>query len=197
VSPSKALELDAGQGRVVRSPSKAAPRFDEVLSEFQDRVYDFCVRMLGDRDEAFDVGQEIFLSVHQHLSGFRADASVATWIFRIAKNHCLNRLKYLRRRQTETLDVLEEAFPGERVDGAPRPDEFLEAESERRLLSQAIAKLEDDHRLLVTLRDLEGLSYEEIVEITELPIGTVKSRLHRAREKLVDLLAPVVREGGA
>lgn len=172
--------------------------FEALVQEHQDRVYDFCVRMLGDREEALEVAQEIFVSVHQALPTFRYDSKVSTWIYRISKNHCLNRLKYLERRgrgRSDGLDDVSEEALGSAAGSPTRPDEALQAEHERMLVQRAIARLEPDQRALVALRDIEGLSYEEMVEITQLPLGTVKSRLHRAREKLAELLAEEVPEG--
>jgi RNA polymerase sigma-70 factor (ECF subfamily) len=165
--------------------------FEELVRRHQDRVYDFCVRMLADREEANDLVQEIFVSVHQNLGKFREDARLSTWIFRISKNQCLNRLKYLKRRgrgrSDEYGDVGEDALSGA-MEAPPSPEMALESARERARVQWAISQLEPDARMLVALRDIEGLSYEEIIEITELPEGTVKSRLHRAREKLADLL---------
>jgi RNA polymerase sigma-70 factor (ECF subfamily) len=165
--------------------------FEVLVREHQDRVFDFCVRMVGDREEANDLVQEIFVSVHQNLGRFREDAKLSTWIFRISKNQCINRLKYLNRRgrgrSDEYEQVGEAALSG--ALGAPLlPDAALASARERARVQWAISKLEPDARMLVALRDIEGLSYEEIIDITELPEGTVKSRLHRAREKLADLL---------
>jgi RNA polymerase sigma-70 factor (ECF subfamily) len=146
----------------------------------------------GEREEAFDLTQEIFMSIHQHMEKFRADAKLSTWIFRIAKNHCLNRIKYLKRRgrgRSEEYGEANELSITESLGGSARPDEAIAAERDRALVHRAIAELDDDQRVLVVLRDVEGLSYEEIMEITELAEGTVKSRLHRAREKLGTILA--------
>jgi RNA polymerase sigma-70 factor, ECF subfamily len=165
--------------------------FETLVRLHQDRVFDFCLRMLGDREEALELVQDIFVSVHQHLRRFREDAKLSTWIFRISKNQCLNRIKYLRRRGRGKSDELEDVSESLLVDalgGSPKPDEALAAKRERQMVQDAIARLDPDQRLLVALRDIEGLSYEEIVEITELPEGTVKSRLHRAREKLAELI---------
>jgi RNA polymerase sigma-70 factor (ECF subfamily) len=165
--------------------------FEVLVREHQDRVYDFCVRMLGDREEANDLVQEIFVSVHQNLRKFREDARLSTWIFRISKNQCINRLKYLKRRgrgrSDEYGDVGEDVLSGA-MGAPPTPDAALESARERARVQWAISQLEPDARMLVALRDIEGLSYEEIIDITELPEGTVKSRLHRAREKLAELL---------
>ncbi len=165
--------------------------FEALVREHQDRVFDFCYRMLGDREEASDLTQEIFVSVMQNVQKFRHDSKLSTWIFRISKNHCLNRLKYLKRRGRGRSSDMEEVGESELAAAAgapPAPDEALASARMRRRVQQAIEQLPGDQRMLVALRDIEGLSYEEIVEITELPEGTVKSRLHRARERLADLL---------
>ena len=165
--------------------------FELLVKLHQDRVYDFCVRMLNDREEAFDLTQEIFLSIHQNVDKFRADAKLTTWIFRISRNHCLNRLKYLKRRGRGRSDEFGEANEGDisaSMGGSSAPDEHLTRKRERQLVHTAIEELDEEQRSLVVLRDVEGLSYDEIMEITELPEGTVKSRLHRAREKLAGIL---------
>lgn len=165
--------------------------FEVLVREHQDRVFDFCLRMVGDREEASDLVQEIFVSVHQNLGKFREDSKLSTWIFRISKNQCINRLKYLKRRgrgrSDEYGEVGEDVLSGA-MGAPPTPDAALESARERARVQWAISQLEPDARMLVALRDIEGLSYEEIIDITELPEGTVKSRLHRAREKLADLL---------
>lgn len=173
-----------------------AGAFEALVEAHQDRLFDFCVRLLGDREEAFDVLQEVFVSVHQNLGSFRSEARLSTWLLRISKNHCLNRLKYLKRRgrgaSSELTEVseaeLHRAASGSPGGGPGRPDEALEAARERRLLHRAIGSLGPDERLLVALRDIEGLPYEEIAEVAELPLGTVKSRLHRAREQLAEAI---------
>jgi RNA polymerase sigma-70 factor, ECF subfamily len=168
--------------------------FEALVRAHQDRLYDFCVRMLGDREEAHDLVQDIFVSAHQHLARFREDSRLSTWLFRIAKNHCINRLKYLRRRgrgRSEEYGAQNEGMLAEALGAQPGPDAALEAAREQARVQWAISRLEPDARMLVALRDIEGLSYEEIVDITELRLGTVKSRLHRARERLADLLGRV------
>lgn len=175
--------------KVRRGDTKA---FEALVLANQDRILDFCFRMLGDREEALDLVQEIFVSVHQNLDKFRMDSKLSTWLYRISKNHCLNRLKYLRRRgrgrSSELGDVSESVLQS--AAGAPeKPDDAFEASRERAVIQRALTELDEEQRVLVALRDIEGLSYEEIVQITELPEGTVKSRLHRAREKLAIIVA--------
>lgn len=185
---------------IARLRRNDAAAFELLVKTHQDRVFDFCVRMLGDREEAFDLTQEIFLSVHQHLDQFRQDARLSTWIFRISRNHCLNRLKYLKRRgrgRSDEYGETNELMITESAGGSATPDQHLEQAQARSVVHKAIALLDEEQRTLVVLRDVEGLSYEEIVEITELPEGTVKSRLHRAREKLVGILEKLQVAGGS
>jgi RNA polymerase sigma-70 factor (ECF subfamily) len=174
---------------VARSAREGAS-FEALVKEHQDRVYDFCCRMLGDAEEASDVAQEVFVSVHQHLAEFRAGASMSTWLLRIARNQCLNRLKYLRRRGRGRSDALSDASEEalSEAQPSPKPDEALEVADAKAVVRRAIDLLEEEQRLLVVLRDLEGLSYEEIATVADLPLGTVKSRLHRARERLAELI---------
>ncbi|MBI5543047.1 MAG: RNA polymerase sigma factor [Deltaproteobacteria bacterium] len=165
--------------------------FAELVKANQDRVFDLVFRMLGDREEALDLSQEIFVSVHSSVGRFRGESRLSTWIFRVAKNHCLNRLKYLSRRErgrsTEISDVPESVLEA----NAPsqRPDDAVSVGETRAMVQQAITELDEEHRLLVVLRDVEGLSYHEIASITEQPEGTVKSRLHRARAALAEIMA--------
>ncbi len=170
--------------------------FAELVRTHQDRVYDLCCRMLNDREEALDVAQEVFVSLHASVASFRGESRLSTWIFRIAKNHCLNRLKYLTRRQRSRTDDLDDVPEGElsRHQPNPSPQEALLGKEQASRVQSAIAQLPDDQRLLIVLRDLEGLTYDEMVQITDEPEGTVKSRLHRARSALAGLLSKLRQE---
>jgi RNA polymerase sigma-70 factor (ECF subfamily) len=161
--------------------------FRELVDEHRDRVFNLCFRMLANRAEAEDVAQEVFIAVFKTLDQFREEAKLSTWIYRVAVNHCRNRIKYLARRAQKAHDELDESNDpgGDGALSAPsvprRPDRQVEGAELDKLMQEAIATLEEDHRILVVLRDLEDMSMEEICEITGLPDGTVKSRLHRAR----------------
>jgi len=164
--------------------------FREMVELHRDRVFNLTFRMLGNREEAEDVAQEVFITVFKSIDSFRGDAKFSTWLYRIAANHCKNRIKYLARRhdrdRTPYDEKSERAIAGAVAAPAPvaRPDRQLEGVELEQIMQEAIASLEEDHRLLVVLRDVEELSYEEICEITGLREGTVKSRLHRARMAL-------------
>lgn len=169
--------------RVRRGDERA---FAGLVREHQDRVFDLTFRMLGDRQEAEDVAQEVFATLHRALPHFRGESRLSTWIFRVARNHCLNRLKYLGRRGGSSvhLDDIPERPDVDDQDREKRPDHDMEQRETQALVQRAIATLPEEQRVLVILRDIEGLSYEELVDVTQQPEGTVKSRLHRARAAL-------------
>jgi len=157
--------------------------FRELVEEHRDRIFNLCYRMLGNRAEAEDVAQEVFIAVFKTIDQFREESKLSTWIYRVVVNHCKNRIKYLARRSARAHDELDEENAP--TDGAPsvprRPDRQVEGAQLEKIMQDAIASLDEEQRTLVVLRDLEDLSMEEICEITGLPDGTVKSRLHRAR----------------
>jgi len=162
--------------------------FREVVETYQHKVYNLTYRMLGDPNEAEDLAQEVFVTVFKQIDSFRGDAKFSTWLYRVAANHCKNRIKYLARRYDKQKSEFDEMISRRVAAGAvtspvevPLPDKRLEGVEREQQVQAAIAELDDDHRLLIVLRDIEELSYDEICRITELPEGTVKSRLHRAR----------------
>jgi RNA polymerase sigma-70 factor (ECF subfamily) len=180
-------------GRLVRRDEEA---FSEIVRSYGDRVYNLVLRLVGSPAEAEDVAQEVFVTVFKSIDSYRGEAKLSTWILRIAANHSKNRIKYLSRRRTTSHEGRDGTDAADLPDEgkAPvqahfdAPDVMLEAAETERLLQDAIGTLDEEQRLLVVLRDVEELSYDEIVEITGLPEGTVKSRLHRARMALKDLL---------
>ena len=170
--------------------------FNALVARFQDRVYNLIRRLLGNPEEARDVTQEVFVSVFEKVDSYRGDASIATWIYRIATNHAKNRIKYLSRRkdrQRESLESLAVPPTSSRLSAeVPRPDQALQREGVSRLVDAALGELDEEQRIVLVLRDVEGQSYEDIAEITGLQLGTVKSRLHRGRQRLKEALAPYI-----
>ena len=166
--------------------------FNELVELYEARVFRLLLRMLGRRDEAEDMAQEVFVQIFKAITTFRGDSKLSTWIYRVSVNLCKNRMKYLSRRHTDGEDELEpvaERAPLDEAKGVTfgdiaQPDRLVEGYQMERVLQQCIAELEPDFREVLILRDLEDLSYDELSEITGLPEGTVKSRLHRARSML-------------
>jgi RNA polymerase sigma-70 factor (ECF subfamily) len=171
--------------------------FQEIVRLYQHKVFNLVFRMIGSREEAEDVAQEVFVTVFKSVEGFRGEAKFSTWLYRIAANHCKNRMKYLGRRSYKATGELDEAAERELADAQPSamtphldgPEKVLEGLQMEKLVQEGIALLDEEHRMLIVLRDVEDLSYQEISQITGLAEGTVKSRLHRARMSLKDYLA--------
>jgi RNA polymerase sigma-70 factor (ECF subfamily) len=178
-------ELERSLLRRLRDRDERA--FRELVEAHRDRVYNITFRMLGNRAEAEDVAQEVFIAVFKTIDTFREESKFSTWLYRVAVNHCKNRIKYLARRHDRDREEIDESQHGPGVNGSiggplpSSPQKALESAQMEKLMQDAIANLEDDQRIVVVLRDVEDLSIEEICEITGLPDGTVKSRLHRAR----------------
>jgi RNA polymerase sigma-70 factor (ECF subfamily) len=161
--------------------------FRELVTAHRDRVFNITYRMLGNRHEAEDVAQEVFIAVFKQIDNFREESKFSTWLYRVAVNHCKNRLKYLKRRFDKDREEINDDTTTAGSNGAigshvpSSPDRALQGAQMERVLAEAINSLDDEQRIVVVLRDVEDLSIEEICAITDLPDGTVKSRLHRAR----------------
>jgi RNA polymerase sigma-70 factor, ECF subfamily len=170
--------------RRLRARDEAA--FRELLDQQRDRVFNITYRMLGNRADAEDIAQEVFITVFKTIDSFREESKFSTWLYRVTVNHCKNRIKYKARRKERERDELDETSrAANNATEGPTPaiqaDRALQGVQMEALLQDAIANLDDDHRVVIVLRDVEDLSIEEICEITGLPDGTVKSRLHRGR----------------
>jgi len=164
--------------------------FNELVLAYQDRVYNLAYRILGDPDAAADATQEAFLSAYQGLDRYRG-GSFRSWLMRIVTNACYDELRRRKRRPVTSLEALTEAgsSPPPPTNTQPEsPEAYAERQELHRLLEAAIQTLPPDQRITLVLSDVEGLSYQEIAEITGVALGTVKSRLSRARARLRDYL---------
>jgi RNA polymerase sigma-70 factor (ECF subfamily) len=169
--------------------------FNKLVLTYKNRVFNLCYRFMGNHSEAEDVAQEVFVTIYRSLKNFRGDALFSTWLYRITVNHCKNRLKYLGRRQyfqTRSLDQPLQTEEGEVYpmieDTGPGPEEKMSRREVKDFVQEKINGLDAEHREVILLRDIEGLSYQEIAEVLDLREGTVKSRIHRARLELKDKL---------
>jgi RNA polymerase sigma-70 factor, ECF subfamily len=167
--------------------------FAQIVQLYQQKIFQIIFRMLSSQTEAEDITQEVFVTVFKSIESFRGDAKFSTWLYRIAINHSKNRIKYLSRRDYHRgtpLDEVSDREAGTESAGVflqstiPQPDKMVEGLQIEAIVQREMAALEEEHRTLIVLRDVENLSYDEISSITGLPEGTVKSRLHRARMAL-------------
>jgi len=152
--------------------------FEELVKRHEQRIYNLCLRMLGKPEDARDATQETFLAALRRLSGFRGDSRFSTWLHRVAVNSCYDTLRRRQRRP-------EEALPDE---PGPAPGDLAESAAEAVDVRQALLRIPEDFRTVLILHDVQDVGYEEIAEILGVPVGTVKSRLHRGRVAMGQLL---------
>lgn len=188
------LDPEAERALVERLRRRDEAAFNLFVRAYQQKVFTVVARMLGNRADAEDLAQEVFITVFRSIDSFRGDARLSTWLYRVAVNHCKNRIKYLDRRARKTSREIGDTPEQAVADGGgvmtpiARPDDSAQGTELEKVVQRALALIDPDHRELIVLRELEGLSYEEIMAITGLPEGTVKSRLHRARAALKDAI---------
>lgn len=169
--------------------------FSEVFHLYRDMVYTLAVKLLADKAESLDVTQEVFLTLFRKIHSFRGDCSLKTWLYRVAVNQAANRNRWWKRHRNHKVISLD--LPHPNTDQTPPPPRskapsaarnYLSTEM-RETLAQELRRLPFDQRVAVVLRDVEGLSYEEIAEVTGATLGTVKSRIGRGRDRLRVALA--------
>ncbi|MCU0616381.1 MAG: sigma-70 family RNA polymerase sigma factor [Gemmatimonadaceae bacterium] len=172
--------------------------FEELVDRYQGRLLNFVYRTIGDRDRAEDLVQEAFIRVYRHIGRFDRSKKFSTWIYTIASNLAKNELRNRSRNplvlfQSIRANFDDEERPLEFEDTQYKPDDLFRKRHLREIVEQAVGRLPVHHREVFVLRELEGKSYEEIAEITGVNLGTVKSRLNRARTAFADLVEPMVR----
>jgi RNA polymerase sigma-70 factor, ECF subfamily len=169
--------------------------FAEIVLYRQKKVFNIAYRMLGNSEEAKDLSQEVFISVYESIKDLKEEIKFDAWLTQITLNHCRNRWKYLKRRQYFNSDSLDDpieaedgSVPRALYDPSDNPEILLEKKMVQQLVQGGLLKLKEDQRALLVLRDLQGYSYEEMGETLGLPEGTIKSKLHRARMDLKEIL---------
>jgi RNA polymerase sigma-70 factor (ECF subfamily) len=169
--------------------------FQEIVERYQTRLLNFIYRTIGDREKAEDLVQEVFIRVYRHLQRFDRSKKFSTWIYTIASNLAKNELRNRSRNplvlfQTIKKNWQDEDRPVQFEDVNSRPDDLFRKRHLRQLVEASVAQLPEHHRQVFVLRELEGKSYEEIAEITDCNLGTVKSRLNRARNSFAAIIEP-------
>jgi RNA polymerase sigma-70 factor (ECF subfamily) len=159
---------------------------EALFATYGDRVYRLCLHLLGQAADAEDAAQEVFLRVLQRAGQFAGRSRLSTWIYRVTVNHCLNRARRGRACSTSLAELEDEAQP---LSLAPSPFERSVQAEEQAQLRGWLERLSPERRAVLVLREIEGLSYQGIAEVLDLPIGTVMSRLARARENLMSEVA--------
>jgi RNA polymerase sigma-70 factor, ECF subfamily len=163
--------------------SRREEAFRQLASRYQRRLFAVCFRVLGDAEDAEDAVQETLVRLARTATSFRGDAKLSTWLYRVARNVCTDRVRYeARRPSTPVADVVQ-------VHDASDPDDPIEAHATAATVGAALERLDERSRQLLLLVAVDGLTYQEAAELTGLAVGTVKSRVSRARVQLGELLA--------
>jgi len=190
----RAAEISAEERLfVLRLKANEDAAYDELVRVYHATIFHVAYRMLGDSGDASDVVQEIFLKVFRNINGFKGESALKTWVFRIAFSEILNRLRWWKRRHRQSTVSLDDDYngngnPHQIRDASPTPEQALETKEQDLAIQAALGKLTSDHRSIIILRDIEGFSYSEIADVLGVSIGTVKSRIARARADLKNSL---------
>lgn len=183
------LSMDASREERLISDAVAgdSAAFSELMTLHERRMYAVALRICANREDAQDCLQDAMLRIYRSLGSFKGQSSFSTWVYRITTNTCLDELRRRKSRNAASLDnLLENGWSPSDNDNVP--EKYALASEQRRTIERAIAELPEDMRSAVVLRDVQGFSYDEIAEILEANIGTIKSRISRGREKLRHIL---------
>lgn len=170
--------------------------FESLIGQYERKAYNLAYRLVGNHEDASDITQEAFLRVYCRLADFRGEASFSTWLFRIIQNACKDELRRRKRHNIAYLDQPVDNFGDDLLrqvpdEAEPSPEDTLEQVERQVAIQKGIDGLDEHYRLVILLRDVQGFSYNEIAEITGENLGTVKSRLNRARNALKEYLSSV------
>lgn len=187
--PTQQGTVSADDHRLIADSRRGDPAaFGELVRRYQDRLYNTVYRLVGNADDALDVVQESFLHAYQALDGFKGDAQFFTWLYRIAVNTAISH-KRKQRVPAVRLAPGDDDEPADRSE-VSQPGLALERAEEERRIQEALGRLSPEHRAVLILKEIEGQKYEAIADILGVPIGTIRSRLHRARLELREVLRP-------
>lgn len=181
---------------IVRQAQKGDSRaYEELVLRHQKRAFNVAYRILGDYDEALDITQDAFIKAYHSLPGFRMESRFVRWLLTITVNLCRNRLKYWKRRARnrtrsidEPVETEDSSMQREVSDPSPSVLDIVGSRQTGEIIKEELLHLDEDHRTVLVLREIEGLSYEEMAELLGVAAGTVKSRLHRGRSELKERL---------
>ena len=191
-------EADSDAILVERALDNDLAAFEQLVARYQNKITAFAARMLNDRDEAEDVAQEAFIKAYRSLEGFRGASSFSTWLYRIVTNLCIDRARARKRRPQQAYS-LDEPFDRDEKGGRELPDfssepgKEVERDELRQQVRTTVAEMPEKLRQVLIMCDIQGMPYEQIAQVLDCPIGTVKSRLFHARADLARRLKPYMR----
>ncbi|MBO5955857.1 MAG: sigma-70 family RNA polymerase sigma factor [Clostridia bacterium] len=181
------------EGWLIKQAQKGDNKaFELLIDEHFKKIYNIAYRLSGNEADASDMTQEVLIKIFRHIGTFNGNSKFSTWVYRVATNTCLDELKKIRRRNAYSLDAEIDTGDSEVAvqvrDESPSPDIAAEQKELSAAVGKAIKRLSPDHSAVVILRDIQGMSYEEVAKILNCSVGTVKSRLNRGRAQLKKIL---------
>ncbi|MCQ1528501.1 RNA polymerase sigma factor [Lutispora saccharofermentans] len=166
--------------------------FEELISAYEKKAYNIAYRMMGNEEDAKDMAQEAFIKIYKSIQNFREESSFSTWLYRIVTNVCLDELRKRKNDRLVPLELNIETDKGSAIvelsAEKETPEDIYERVEKRQLIQNAISSLGDDYKTVIILRDIQGFGYEEIASMLNCSLGTIKSRINRARNQLKDKL---------
>lgn len=160
--------------------------FEKLIFDYQKKVFNICYRYLENYDDASELAQEVFIKIYKGISGFKEQSLLSTWIYKITVTTCIDEIRKRKKYNTVSIDDTERII--EIVDYDDSPCENIEKQEVKKEILNAINRLNEEHKTVIILRDIQGLSYEEIAQSLDVPLGTIKSRIKRARENIKQYL---------
>ncbi len=165
--------------------------FEELTTAYYSKVYSICYRMLNNTEDAYEQAQETFIKAFKYIKDFKGNCAISTWLYRIATNVCLDFIR--KNKKKKVISIEQNTFEDLQLKDSlisenPGPEKVAETNAQKQAIKEAMDKMNEKNRLAIILRDFMGLSYEEISETMKIPVGTVKSRISRARNELRELL---------
>lgn len=185
------MEYDNEKRLLTKARQGSVQAFEELSEEHYTKVYNICYRMLNNPDDAVEQAQEAFIKAFRYIKDFKGNCSFSTWLYRIATNTCLDFIRKNKNKHNVSLEqeTYEDITIKDRLmSDLPGPEKIAETNAQKAAIKEAMAKMSEKNRIIIVLRDFMGLSYDQIAESLETPVGTVKSRISRARAELRELL---------
>ena len=173
---------------IARLQKRDEAAFEELIRQYEKKVYTLCFRMCGNSEDAEEAAQDAFLALWRGIDRFRQESSLSTWIYRLATNACIDTLRR-RKKQSGSVSLDDEELFVDAVDTSPQPQETVEHRETQKLLQEGLSALPEEYRKVLILREIEGLSYTEIAESASIELVTVKSRISRGRSLLRNFLS--------
>ena len=178
---------------IKKAQSGNVKAFEKIIDTYQVKIYNMVYRMSGNQNDAFDITQEVLIKIFRNINSFKFESKFSTWVYRVVSNTCLDEMKKIKRKSAYSLDAELITDDGELnveiPDSQPLPEDELEGKEIRDSITEAISRLSLEHQNVIILRDINGLSYDEIANIIDCSVGTVKSRVSRARKALKKILS--------